>query len=254
MKIKNGKMGIAKIILLVIAVFVLVIVLWGVYSWGSGTVIPFFANLPFFAQERPPLEGVKMVGLSFIADDDEGGLQYYDGVVWKEFPDDVIFGESDIRFGGKIFDYWDICDGFYRFWGNDYGKRNDKKTMEVDFSGLKEIKEALDGNVRYRDPNSDYYQYEPGYRVCEDCFLKWKAFEGVKDGDGKYFNDYEGFTFYYTDGFAPITVVGFLRGPITISNERSFMFLRNFAFCDEAYLDGGGFFDENKFEIVIVKH
>lgn len=78
---EEGGAGVGNTIKVVIAVFVLIIVILGIYIWFSGKGIPFFQYLPSFNQTKPGVVDNELFKYAIASDK----LQYYDSNNWIDF-------------------------------------------------------------------------------------------------------------------------------------------------------------------------
>lgn len=100
---KGQGLEVGKMIGLVIAVFVLVIIALGIYSFYGGQS-KFFDFLPSFG-EKEKIEGVQVLGYDITNDK----VQYYDGSSWRDFK------ESKLVLDNKEVVYSDVRENFRNY-------------------------------------------------------------------------------------------------------------------------------------------
>ena len=109
--------GIGVLIIGVVAVFVLFVVGFGIYSFFSGTAIPFFNFLPSFNRTVEKVEGIEILRYDIIT----GKVNYYDKTNWNNLEGEVFLGDKKVK-------QVDIKSDFESFY---YGKR-ENNTMEIE--------------------------------------------------------------------------------------------------------------------------
>ena len=90
-KENRGEIGMGVLLLGVVALAVLILVGYGIYSFATDKAIPFAKYLPNFMTKDRKVEGIEKLRYKIIEDK----VQYYDGTDWLDFKDEKV------ELGGK---------------------------------------------------------------------------------------------------------------------------------------------------------
>ncbi len=142
MKIK-GDIRISHLIGGIVAIFVLVVVIWGLSSFFGGQAFAFFDFIPGFNRSVG-----KVVGIEILRYDiGNAKVEYYDGTRWNNLDREVFLGDKKVK-------YEDVKRNFESFY---YGTKRENNLIEIEQSisliGVLNLVNGYNNNVIKIDKN-----------------------------------------------------------------------------------------------------